>query len=41
MRIWTKDKYAEFTRKLSKLEIKRKVFLRLANTKEDEKEEDF
>ena len=40
MRIWTKDKYAEFTKKLSKSEVKRKVFLRLANVKKDEQEED-
>ncbi len=39
MRIWTKDKYAEFTGKLSKPEVKRKVFLRLANAEEDEEEE--
>ncbi len=39
-RIWTKDKYAELTGRLSKPEVKRKVFLRLANAKEDEEEED-
>ncbi len=38
--IWTKDEYAEFTGRLSKPEIKRKVFLRLANAEEDEEEED-
>ncbi len=38
--IWTKDEYAEFTGRLSKPEVKRKVFLRLANTEEDEKKED-
>ncbi len=40
MCIWTKDEYAEFIRKPSKPKVKRKIFLRLANTKEDEKEED-
>ncbi len=39
--IWTKDNYAEFTRKLSKLEIKRNIFLKLVNTEKDEEEEDF
>ncbi len=39
-RIWTKDEYAEFIGRLSKLEVKRKVFLRLANAEEDEEEED-
>ncbi len=39
-RIWTKDKYTEFTGRLSKLEVKRKVFLRRANAEEDEEEED-
>ncbi len=34
-RIWTKDEYAEFTGRLSKLEVKKKVFLRLANAEED------
>ncbi len=38
--IWTKDEYAEFTERLSKPEVKRKVFLRLANAEEDEEEED-
>ncbi len=37
--IWTKDEYAEFTRGLSKPEVKRKVFLRLANAEEDEEED--
>ncbi len=40
-RIWIKDEYIEFTKRLSKLEVKRKVFLRLANVDEDEEEEDF
>ncbi len=39
--IWTKDEYAEFTGRLSKPEVKRKVFLSLANMEKDEKEEDF
>ncbi len=39
-RIWTKDEYTEFTGRLSKPEVKRKVFLRLANEEEDEEEED-
>ncbi len=39
-RIWTKDKYTEFTKRLNKLEVKRKVFLRLANVEKDKKEED-
>ncbi len=39
-RIWTKDEYAKFTGRLSKPEVKRKVFLRLANAEEDEEEED-
>ncbi len=38
--IWIKDKYAEFTKRLSKPEVKRKVFLKLANVEEDEEEED-
>ena len=38
--IWTKDKYIEFTKKLSKLEVKKKIFLRLANTEENEEEKD-
>ncbi len=38
--IWTKKKYAKFTKRLSKTELKRKVFLRLINVEEDEKEED-
>ncbi len=37
--IWTKDKYAEFIGRLSKLEVKKKVLLRLANVEEDEEEE--
>ncbi len=39
-RIQTKDKYVEFIGRLSKPEVKRKVFLRLANAEEDEEEED-
>ncbi len=38
--IWTKDEYTEFTGRPSKPEVKKKVFLRLANTEEDEEEED-
>ncbi len=37
--IWTKDEYIEFTGRLSKPELKKKVFLRLANAEEDEEEE--
>ncbi len=40
MHIWTKDEYVEFTGRLSKPEVKRKVFLRLANAEKDEEEED-
>ena len=40
IRIWTKNKYAKFTKRLNKPEVKKKVFLRLANMKKDEKEED-
>ncbi len=40
MHIWTKDEFAEFTGRLSKPEVKKKVFLRLANVEKDEKEED-
>lgn len=41
-RIWTKDKYIEFIRKLSKqLEVKKKIFLRLANAEEDKEEEEI
>ncbi len=36
-----KDEYVEFIGRLSKPEIKRKIFLRLANVEEDEEEEDF
>ncbi len=39
--IWTKDEYIEFTGKLSKPEVKKKVFLRLTNIEKDEAEEDF
>ncbi len=39
-RIWTKDEYAEITGRLSKSEVKRKLFLRLANAEEDEEQED-
>ncbi len=39
-RIWTKDEYVELTGRLSKPEVKRKVFLRLANAEEDKEEED-
>ncbi len=38
--IWTKDEYAKFTGRLIKPEVKKKVFLRLANAEEDEEEED-
>lgn len=37
----TKDECAEFTRKFSKPKIKKKIFLKLANTKKYKKEEDF
>ena len=40
MHIWTKDKYAKFIKKLSKPEVKKKIFLRLANTEKDKKEKD-
>lgn len=39
--ILTKDKFIEFTKIPSRPEVKRKVFLRLINVKEDEKEEKF
>ena len=39
-RIWIKDEYTEFTGRLSKPEVKKKVFLRLANAEEDEEEKD-
>ena len=35
MHIWTKDEYAKFTKRLSKSEVKKKVFLRLASMKKD------
>lgn len=38
--IQTKDKYAKFTERLSKLELKRKVFLKLINVEKDKEEED-
>lgn len=38
--ISSKDKYVEFIRKLSKLEVKNKVFLKLANAEKDKKKED-
>ncbi len=40
MYIWTKDKYVEVIGKLSIPEIKKKIFLRLANAEKDKKEED-
>lgn len=40
MYIWTQNEYAEFTKKLSRLLVKKFFFLRLANAKEDEEEED-
>ncbi len=39
-RIWNKDEYAKFIKRLSKLGVKRKRFLRLANAEKDEEEED-
>lgn len=39
MYIWTKDKFAKFTRMLSKAKVKKKVFLRLVNMEKDEEEE--
>ncbi len=39
--IWTKDEYAEFTGRLSKPEVKKKVFLRLTNAKEDKEEDSW
>lgn len=37
--IWTKDEYTIFINMLSRLKMKRKVFIRLANAKEDRKKE--
>lgn len=39
--IWTQDEYAKFNRKLSRLEVKKKVFLRFANVEKDGKKEGF
>lgn len=40
--IWTQDEYAKFTGKLSrKLEMKKKVFFKLANVEEDEEKEEI
>ncbi len=41
MCIWTKDEYVEFIKRLSKLKVKKKVFLRLANVEKDKEEEHF
>lgn len=43
LRIWTKKEYAMFTGIISKPDIKRIVYLRLANSKKDnkDKEENF
>ncbi len=40
MCIWTKDEYAEFIKRLSKPEVKKKVFLKLINVEEDKKEDE-
>lgn len=37
--IQTKDRYAGYIRMLIRLEVKKKVFLKLANVKKDKKEE--
>lgn len=39
IRIWIKDKYAEFIENFSKPEVKRKIFLRLSNMEKDEEKE--
>lgn len=40
--IWIQNKYVEFTRKLHKSKVKKKIFLKLVNMEEDKKrEEDF
>ncbi len=39
MRIWTIDKYIEFTGNLSKPKVKKKIFLKLANVEKDKEEE--
>lgn len=39
--LWIKDKYAEFTRRLSRLEVKKKVFMRPTNIKKNKKEDNF
>lgn len=41
MYIWTKNEYVQFTKKLSKLEVKKKVYLRLVKVEKDTKKEDF
>lgn len=38
--IQIQDEYAEFIKILSKLEVKRRVFLKLANVVEEEKEDE-
>lgn len=38
--ILSEDKYIEFIKKLSKLEVKNKVFLKLVNAEKDKKKED-
>lgn len=38
--IWIKEKYIKFTKKISKVKIKKKVFLKLVNAKKDEEEKD-
>lgn len=37
LRIWTKKEYTIFTSIISKLDVKKTVYLRLANSKEDNK----
>lgn len=39
MCIWNQNKYVKFTKRLSRLKVKRKVFLRLVNVEKDEEEE--
>lgn len=38
--IWIQDKYTEFIEKLNRPEMKNKVFIRLANIKNDKEDED-
>lgn len=42
LHIWTQDEYTKFIRKLSRQpEVKKKVFLRLANVEKDEEKEEI